>query len=194
MQRDLIAARDAARTFAVQHAQELARNLNQWQDTGLLPAECKLRELHEICRPIGNSDTMALAESYANRACREVAALASAPAAEPVAFVNGDDLDNMLADRTATIQSRPDGSRRKPLYAGPHFDPQAQRVQDPEEVFKAMDALFQPLAPGGWTLLMVHKDGKRGMKSWWAERPGQVTIRSDEGFRVVPPSEQDGKP
>ena len=80
----LIAAREAAKTFAKQHAAELAQNLNEWQDTGLLPSACRLRELHEICRPLGNRDTLALAEGFANRACRDYAARA-AEATQPAA-------------------------------------------------------------------------------------------------------------
>lgn len=38
---------------------------------------------------------------------------------EPVAYVNGDELDNMLDDRTAIIQSARSGHRATPLYAGP---------------------------------------------------------------------------
>lgn len=43
----------------------------------------------------------------------------SAARAQPVAYVNGDELDNMLDDRTATIESKRSGWRRTPLYAGP---------------------------------------------------------------------------
>lgn len=38
---------------------------------------------------------------------------------EAVAWVNGDELDNMLDDRTATIQGKPSGGRRVPLYRHP---------------------------------------------------------------------------
>lgn len=51
-----------------------------------------------------------------------VAALASLKggvAQEPVAWVNLDDLDNMLDDRTAEIQGVKSGWRRTPLYASP---------------------------------------------------------------------------
>jgi hypothetical protein len=56
----------------------------------------------------------AILDSYSARNAWE-AAHAQQPAA-PVAYVNGDELDNMLDDRTATIQSNPSGWRRTPLY------------------------------------------------------------------------------
>jgi hypothetical protein len=77
---DLIAARDAARAFAAEHVAELARDINDWQDTGLLP-DRKLRDLADICKAMDERHSMSLAEHYANRACRDAAALASAPAA-----------------------------------------------------------------------------------------------------------------
>jgi hypothetical protein len=48
-------------------------------------------------------------------------------ASEPVAYVNGDDLDNMLDDRTATIQGKPSNDRSIPLYRHP---PQADEPTD----------------------------------------------------------------
>jgi hypothetical protein len=42
---------------------------------------------------------------------------------EAVAYVNGDELDNMLDDRVATIQGKPDGWRKTPLYAAPPVTP-----------------------------------------------------------------------
>lgn len=35
---------------------------------------------------------------------------------KPVGYVNGDELDNMLDDRTATIQSNPSGLRKTPIF------------------------------------------------------------------------------
>lgn len=46
----------------------------------------------------------------------KLAALASAAQGAPVAWVNGDELDNMLDDRTATIEGRKSGLRGVPLY------------------------------------------------------------------------------
>lgn len=43
-------------------------------------------------------------------------ALATAQPAEPVAWVNGSELDNMLDDRTATIEGHKSGWRGVPLY------------------------------------------------------------------------------
>ena len=42
----------------------------------------------------------------------------TAPAG-PVAWVNGDELDNMLDDRTAVISGKTDGYRKTPLYTAP---------------------------------------------------------------------------
>lgn len=61
--------------------------------------------------------------------------IASKPNAEPVAYVNGDELDNMLDDRTATIQSSRTGYRATPLYATP--------------------AASAPTVPEGWKLTPV---------------------------------------
>ena len=78
----------AAKEFAAQHVAELARNLNQWQDTGLLPDECKLRELNLLCFKISPFNSAMLAESIANRACRDAAALAQPVAASDVQVPN----------------------------------------------------------------------------------------------------------
>ena len=56
----------------------------------------------------------------------EAAVLAAHPPAAPVAYVNYDELDNMLDDRTATIAGVRDGWRKTPLYA----HPPAQDTQD----------------------------------------------------------------
>jgi hypothetical protein len=45
------------------------------------------------------------------------------PPQVPIAYVNGDELDNMLDDRTATIQGSPSGWRKTPLYAAPAEQP-----------------------------------------------------------------------
>lgn len=50
---------------------------------------------------------------------RAAVAAAKVPTSQPAAYVNGDELDNMLDDRTATIQSNPSGYRKTPLYAAP---------------------------------------------------------------------------
>ncbi|WP_288659494.1 MULTISPECIES: hypothetical protein [Pseudomonas] len=47
-----------------------------------------------------------------------LSAARTAPA-EPVAWVNGDELDNMLDDRTAVIAGKMDGYRKTPLYTAP---------------------------------------------------------------------------
>jgi hypothetical protein len=41
------------------------------------------------------------------------------PEDEPVAWGNADELDNMLDDRTATVEGRRSGYRGTPLYASP---------------------------------------------------------------------------
>lgn len=43
----------------------------------------------------------------------------SAPEQEPVAFVHGDDLDNLLDDRLAFIQRTKSGHRKTALYTTP---------------------------------------------------------------------------
>lgn len=57
--------------------------------------------------------------------------LALAPKPEPAAWANGDELDNMLDDRTATVAGQPDGFRRTPLYAAPMPASNAQRQPEP---------------------------------------------------------------
>ncbi len=56
-----------------------------------------------------------------------------------------------------------------------------------EEVFKAMDALFKPLAKEGWTLAMFHKDGQRAMQSWWAEEYGSGLVVKDGSKITITP-------
>lgn len=68
----------------------------------------------------GNRDAHATCSRMAK------AALASQPPAapvetEPVAYVNGDELANLLDDRTTLIQGTKSGWRRTPLYTKPHF-------------------------------------------------------------------------
>lgn len=41
------------------------------------------------------------------------------PPLEPVAWINGDELDNLLDDRTAVVQGSPGAWRKTPLYAHP---------------------------------------------------------------------------
>jgi hypothetical protein len=76
--------------------------------------------------PLGSAQLSALVDMYRKGAVLEdvfqrAAALARAPlpAQEPIAYVNRDELDNMLDDRTATIQTNPSNWRRTPLYAAP---------------------------------------------------------------------------
>jgi hypothetical protein len=56
------------------------------------------------------------------------------PASAPAAYVNGDELDNMLDDRTATIQTNPSGYRRTPLYRDkrPALQKLLAEMPDPE--------------------------------------------------------------
>lgn len=68
-------------------------------------------------------DLARLCAEYRNTMDKEVLhawardVVAALRAEKPVAYVNGDDLANMLDDRTAEIQAKPDGFRRTPLYA-----------------------------------------------------------------------------
>jgi hypothetical protein len=64
----------------------------------------------------------------------------------PVAYVNGDELDNMLDDRTATIQTNPSGFRKTPLY---RRTPAAGQQGASRSVLEAISALRKALAEAG---------------------------------------------
>lgn len=59
---------------------------------------------------------------------------AAAPAGEPVAYVNGDELANMLDDRTATIAGIRDGWRATLLYAAPIPAAAPKAALTPEQI------------------------------------------------------------
>lgn len=73
----------AAKAFAAQHAVELARNIDEWMDTAILPKVCKLRELGEILEPSCGDSKLKVAEGYADRAIRTALVALAAPPAEP---------------------------------------------------------------------------------------------------------------
>lgn len=77
MKEELKAKQQAAREFAMQHAIELAREQNEWDDLAVLP-DGKMRELALLCDFAGHS-SLAVAQNFAGRALREVA-LSSPPA------------------------------------------------------------------------------------------------------------------
>lgn len=54
---------------------------------------------------------------------KEIRMALAAPMPEPVAYVNSDELSNMLGDRMATIAGVRDGWRKTPLYAAPPAAP-----------------------------------------------------------------------
>ena len=59
------------------------------------------------------------------------AALAQpAASGEPVAYINSDELDNMLDDRAAVIYRVQDGFRKTPLYAAPQPAPARAPLTD----------------------------------------------------------------
>ena len=60
----------AAKAFAAAHPLDLAKDLNEWQDTGLLPQGC-LRQLAEILEPMDAMRNLSIAEHYAERAIRD---------------------------------------------------------------------------------------------------------------------------
>ncbi len=82
MSTDPISVRTAARSFAAHHVAELARELNAWSDTALLP-EGRLGQLAAILAPVDLQRDMALAEQYANRAIRDAVAAGLAEQASP---------------------------------------------------------------------------------------------------------------
>lgn len=86
MSTDPTSVRTAARSFAARHAAELARELNAWSDTALLP-EGRLAELAAILAPVDLQRDMALAEQYANRAIRD--AVAAGPVESPAPAIEG---------------------------------------------------------------------------------------------------------
>lgn len=62
------------------------------------------------------------------------------PDGEPVAWVNGDELDNMMDDRPTMIAGKPDGWRRTPLYTAPPG--QSERIAAlEEELVRLKDAV-----------------------------------------------------
>lgn len=96
--RAILAASPASTPEASQHADdEFAPYLKE----GETPIE-------RLKREIGDNEAL-------TRLLAKERATVAAPS-EPVAYVNGDELDNMLDDRTATIQTNPSGWRRTPLY------------------------------------------------------------------------------
>lgn len=74
---DLHDARAKATAFAARHVAELSKEVNQWQDTGLLE-DGLLHELAEIVRPFASVHAMQSAESLVNRAARDLATQAGA--------------------------------------------------------------------------------------------------------------------
>ena len=82
MSTDPTSIRTAARSFAAQHVAELARELNAWSDTALLP-EGRLTELAAFLAPVDLQRDMALAEQYANRAIRDAVAAGPVERAAP---------------------------------------------------------------------------------------------------------------
>ena len=77
---DIHEVREKARAFATEHVAELAREINDWQDTGLL-VDGRLRNLAEMVRVFGaDHAALQMAENMANRAARD--ALSSPGAAQ----------------------------------------------------------------------------------------------------------------
>jgi hypothetical protein len=63
----ITSTKDEAKAFAVVHAKELAAELIQWQDTGLL-IDGRLRELSTIWAKSDESNALSQAEHTATRA------------------------------------------------------------------------------------------------------------------------------
>jgi hypothetical protein len=64
------AARQRAQEFADEHVLELAKDLVGWatHPQGILPTECKLRELQSLCKPLDVHASLRIAENFAHRA------------------------------------------------------------------------------------------------------------------------------
>lgn len=87
---DPITVRNQARAFANSHARELASELIQWQDTGLL-IDGRMRELAAIWSAVDASNSLSLAENTATRAALDalVTQLGSEPSAPEASTAQG---------------------------------------------------------------------------------------------------------
>ena len=111
-------------------------------------------------------DSIAITMAKIDLRNKAIKALEEAPAkqeqGEPVAYVNGDALDNMLDDRLAFIQRTKSGYRATPLYTTPQQRKPLTDEQENKAAMKLAECMDYP-----WTLMP--KEGKQKMRAYAKE-------------------------